>query len=82
MPSDELTILQSCGVCGAELGTFSIKKDNMMLISKELMWCPSCQADRPEVRELVGRRSSIQREIESYAANLAVDAAAVKDHGS
>ena len=82
MPSDELTILQSCGVCGTELGTFSIKKDNMMLISKELMWCPSCQADRPEVRELVGRRNSIQKEIESYAANLAVDAAAVKDHGS
>ena len=82
MPSDELTILQSCGVCGAELGTFAVKPDNMMLISKELMWCPNCQADRPEVRELVGRRSSIQKEIESYAANLAVDAAAVKDHGS
>ena len=82
MPSDEYTILQSCGVCGAELGTFAVKPDNMMLISKELIWCPGCQADRPEIRELAGRRSSIQKEIETYAENLAVDAAAVKDDGS
>ena len=78
MPANELTILQSCGVCGAERGTFAVKPDNMMLISKELIWCPSCQADRTEVRELAGRRSSIQKEIETYAENLAVDASARK----
>ena len=75
MPDDELTIVQKCGECGTELGTFGVKKDNMMLISKELIWCPVCQADRPEVRDLAGRRASIQKEIASYASNKAVDSA-------
>ncbi len=73
MPEDELTIVQSCGVCGSELGTFTVKKDNMMLMSKELIWCPVCQADRPEVRDLAGRHSSIQKEAETYAENKPAD---------
>lgn len=81
MPNDQLTVLQTCGVCGAELGAFTVKKDNMMLISKELIWCPNCQAEQPEVRDLAGRRGSIQKEIETYAENLAADAVAVKGDG-
>ena len=69
MPENELTIIQTCGVCGSELGVFTVKKDNMMLMSKELIWCPQCQADRPEVRDLSGRRSAIQEEQQTYAPN-------------
>ena len=69
MPENELTIVQTCGICGSELGTFTVKKDNMMLMSKELVWCPSCQADRPEVRDLAGRHFAIQKEQQTYAPN-------------
>ena len=40
MPDNDLAITQSCGDCGHEVGSFSVKKDNMMLMSKELVWCP------------------------------------------
>ena len=73
MPEDELTVVQRCGVCSSELGTFTVKKDNMMLMSKELIWCPACQADRPEVRDLAGRHDSIQKEAETYAENKPAD---------
>ena len=76
MPADELTVAQKCGVCGADVGTFTVKKDNMMLMSKATVWCPACQADRPEVRELVGRLQAIENEKKTYAANLPVDASA------
>ena len=44
-----------------------------MLMLKETVWCPICQADRPEVRELVERLGSIEDEKKSYAANLPAD---------
>ena len=69
MPENDLTIVQTCGECGSELGTFTVKKDNMMLMSKELVWCPDCEGERPEVRDLAGRRSAIQNEQQSYASN-------------
>ena len=72
MPAEELTVVQKCGVCATELGTFTVKKDNMMLISKETIWCSVCNADQPEVRDLAGRSSAIQEEQGSYASNLPV----------
>ncbi len=70
-----MTIVQKCGVCASELGTFTVKKDNMMLMSKETIWCPACDADQPEVRDLVGRSSAIQDEQGSYASNPPVSEA-------
>ena len=72
MPAEELTVIQKCGVCATELGTFTVKKDNMMLMSNETIWCSVCNADQPEVRDLAGRSSAIQEEQGSYASNLPV----------
>ncbi len=66
MPIDEVTIVQSCGECGAEIETFTVKKDNMKLFCEEEVWCPKCQANKPQVRDLAGRLKSIRKEIESY----------------
>jgi len=66
VPITEVNIVRSCGECGTEIETVTTKKDNMMLFSKEQVWCPQCQADRPEVRDLAGRRYSIEKEQQSY----------------
>ena len=66
MPADEVTVIQLCGRCKFEVGTFTVKKDNLMLTSKEEVWCPQCQANTPELRDVAGRRSAIQSEIDSY----------------
>ncbi len=73
MAEGDMTVVQSCGACGEELGTFDVKKDNMMLITTETIWCPKCQTDTNEVRDLAGRSASIVQEQGSYAANKAVD---------
>jgi len=73
MPEGNMTVVQSCGACGEELGTFDVKKDNMMLMTTETIWCPKCQADTHEVRDLAGRGAAIQQEQGSYAANNPVD---------
>ena len=66
MPINEVTIVSSCGECGTEIETVSVKKDNMMLSTKEQAWCPKCQADRPQVRDVAGRLDSIEKERQSY----------------
>ncbi len=66
MPGEEVTIVQMCGRCHDEIGTFTVKRDNMMLSSKEKIWCSKCGAYTSEVRDIAGRRASIKREIESY----------------
>ena len=66
MPKNEVDIVSSCGYCGTEIETVSVKKDNMMLSTKEKVWCPKCQADRPEVRDVAGRLDSIEKERKSY----------------
>ena len=66
MPSDEVTLVRICGKCRFRIETFSVKKDNMMMFSKEKVWCPHCQSDQPEVRDVAGREESIDREVESY----------------
>jgi len=66
MPINEVNIVSSCGECGTEIETVSVKKDNMMLVTKELAWCSKCQADRPQVRDVAGRLDSINKEQQSY----------------
>ncbi len=46
MAGDTVSLVQKCGVCGSELGTLEVKKENMMLFSKGTIWCPQCQAGR------------------------------------
>ena len=75
MPENEMTVVQTCGECGGELGSFTVKKDNMMLMTTDKIWCPKCQADVQEVRDLAGRSAAIQQEQGSYAPNNPVDPA-------
>jgi len=65
MPSDEVTVIQLCGKCDCEISTFTVKKDNLMLTSREQIWCPKCEEDMPEVRDIAGRVASIRNEVES-----------------
>jgi hypothetical protein len=65
MPGDEVTVIQLCGKCGFEISTFTVKKDNLMLTSREQIWCPKCEEDTPEVRDIAGRVASIRNEVES-----------------
>ena len=73
MPISEVTVLRICGKCHLELETFTVKKDNLRLFSDQLVWCPNCQADTHEVRDLAGRGAAIHQEQGSYAANNPVD---------
>ncbi|MDA1129568.1 MAG: hypothetical protein O2913_12865 [Chloroflexi bacterium] len=66
MPITEVNIISSCGKCGTEIETVTVKKDNMMLFTKEHAWCSKCQADRPQVRDVAGRKDSIEQERKSY----------------
>ena len=66
MPIDEVSIVRQCNECGTEIETLTVKKDNMRLFSDELVWCPKCNADMPEVRDIAGRQNSIQQEQASY----------------
>jgi Zn finger protein HypA/HybF involved in hydrogenase expression len=66
MPIDEVNVVRLCKECGTEIETIKVKKDNMRLFSNELVWCPQCQAERPEVRDIAGRRQAVQQEQASY----------------
>lgn len=66
MPIDEVKIVRMCRECRTEIETLTVKKDNMRLFSDELVWCPNCQAEKPEVRDVAGRRNAIQKEQGSY----------------
>ena len=66
MPINEVIVVSSCGECGTEIETLTVKKDNMMLFTSELAWCSKCQADRPQVRDVAGRLESIEKEQQSY----------------
>ena len=65
MAAETVTINQLCGVCREQVGTFEVKQENMMLSSRGRIWCPNCQADRPEVRDIAGRMDSIKKEVDS-----------------
>mgnify|MGYP001184197013 FL=1 len=72
MPIDEVTISRRCSNCGTEIEVVAVKKDNMMLSSKELVSCPKCETEHPEVRDIVGRLESIKTEQESYPPSATV----------
>ena len=63
--AEELKVVQKCGVCSEELGTFEVKKENLMLSSRARIWCPRCKGNTPERREMAGRLESIKTEVES-----------------
>ena len=66
MPIDEVSISRSCGTCGAEIEIVAVKKDNMMLSTTALVWCPACEAECPEVRDIAGRAELVRQEQASY----------------
>lgn len=66
MAGGDVDIVRKCGVCGTEIETFSVKKENMMLGSSATVMCPKCQTERPEVREVAGRLAAIDKEVASY----------------
>ncbi len=66
MPINEVIVVSSCGECGTEIETMTVKKDNMMLFTSELAFCSKCQTKRPQVRDVAGRLESIEQEQQSY----------------
>ena len=73
MPNDEVSVVRMCGHCKTEIETFTVKKDNMMLFSDEEVWCPKCQANHPEIRDIAGRTESVNKDVASYPKVRAVD---------
>ena len=71
-PRETVTVTQICPVCDEEVGTISEKKENLMLSTRDDVWCDSCQATVPAVRDISGRKASIEAEIESYPRSLPV----------
>ena len=65
-PIDQVLIIRSCSVCITEIETIQVKKDNMMLSSKELIMCPTCGEERPERRDIADRLETIKQEQASY----------------
>lgn len=65
MAGEMVQVVQLCFVCKHEIGTFEVKKENMMLTSKALVRCPNCQAERPELREVAGRKAAMEKEVAS-----------------
>lgn len=70
MPGDMIEVIQLCSVCRSNLGTFSEKKENLMLSAVDYIWCENCQATIPVVRDIAGREASVAKEVESYPRSL------------
>ena len=64
MPGDAIAVIQVCKVCASEVGTFSEKKENLMLATVDHVWCEACKAVMPAARDIAGRGTSIAREVE------------------
>ena len=73
LPKPEVTVLRRCGVCHCEIGSYTVKLDNLLLVSREEIWCPDCQASCPELREVAGKRAAVEKETTSYPPNLALE---------
>ena len=69
-PNTEITVTQTCGVCDFEIDSYTIKLDNLLLVTTDQIWCPRCEAHRPEVRQVAGRRDAIAKEQASYPKNV------------
>lgn len=66
MASENINVIQKCGLCDSHLGSFEVKKDNLMLLTKNLIWCPNCCSDVQETRDISGRVEAIDNEQETY----------------
>ena len=66
MAGENVDIVRKCSVCGTEIETISVKKENVMLSSRATVYCPKCKAERPEIRDVAGRIESIEKEAETY----------------
>ncbi len=75
-PRETITVTQICADCDVEVGTISEKKENLMLSLRDEVWCESCQATVAAIRDISGRRASIEREIESYPRTAELEAVA------
>ncbi|MEC9308005.1 MAG: hypothetical protein VX966_00645 [Chloroflexota bacterium] len=73
MPITEVTVIRSCSECKTEIETINVKKDNMKLMTSELSWCPCCQKETHETRDIAGRDSYIESEQSSYPPVRAVE---------
>ena len=74
MPIVEVTIVRRCARCSYEIGTMTVKKDNMRLMTSELAWCERCGADCQEVRDIIDRAPTVAGEQASYPGNPPADA--------
>lgn len=73
MPITDVTIVRRCAECSAEIGTLTVKKDNMRLMTSELTWCENCGAETPEVRDIAERETTVVAEQASYPGNPPVE---------
>ncbi|MBS96710.1 MAG: hypothetical protein FI695_05185 [SAR202 cluster bacterium] len=65
----EINIFCSKNECRAKIETISVKKENMMLTSSETIFCPSCNQDVTEYREITGRNESREEELDTLPAS-------------
>ena len=66
MPGDDIEVIQICQVCNGQLGSFTEKKEKLMLSNTDYLWCETCKVDSPSRRDIAGRETSVSQEIESY----------------
>ncbi len=66
MPGDTVSVVRSCAVCGTEIETLSVKKENLFLRARGTVDCPKCGKPQPEARDVAGRIASIVAEIKTH----------------
>ena len=59
MPITDVTIVRRCADCSEEIGTMTVKKDNMRLMTNDLTWCESCGTETREVRDIAEREETV-----------------------
>ena len=65
----EVTIVRRCGKCRYEIGTLTVKKDNMRLMTNEPVWCDHCGSEQREARDIADRDAAITDEQSIYPGN-------------
>ncbi len=73
LPITDVTIVRRCADCSVEIGTITVKKDNMRLMTNDLNWCESCGTETREVRDIAQREETVTAEQASYPGNPPVE---------
>ena len=73
MPITDVTIVRRCADCSEEIGTMTVKKDNMRLMTSDLTWCENCGAETRETRDIAEREKTVLAEQASYPGNPPVE---------